>query len=375
MAKKTAKKTIRSSTSKRSTKTSSPTGPKTPAALTRIDRKLVDLLNERAELAEEIGKKRLKTNSIPFSTAEVAAMLDTVADRNKGPLSDRAIRAIFREIQSGCRTLVKQLRIAHLGPQFSYSHLASIERFGQEVEFIPVSTIGAVFDEVDRGTADYGLVPLENSTDGRVSDTLERFVEMPLKICGEIALPIHHALLGTGLRSEITEVYSKPQALSQCRKWFARHVPSARLVEVASTAGAAELAKKKPGTAAVASVQAGTFYGLDILAEAIEDNPNNVTRFSVIGPNPALRTGNDKTAVLFQLDDRFGALAEALAVFKRHRVNLTWIESFPIPGTVRAYLFFVEMEGHQDDLRLRRACASLEKKTVQLRILGSFPVE
>ncbi|HLA85704.1 MAG TPA: prephenate dehydratase domain-containing protein, partial [Thermoguttaceae bacterium] len=206
-----------------------------------------------------------------------------------------------------------------------------------------------------------------------VADTLDMFTRLPLQICGEVELPIHHALLAKCSRGEIREVYSKPQALSQCRNWLAKHLPAARGVEVTSTSTAAELAAAKPGAAAIASVQAGTHFGLTVLAEQIEDNPNNVTRFCVIGKEPAERTGRDKTAIMFQLENRSGALADALNVFKRCRVNLTWIESFPMPGTDRAYLFFVEMEGHHGDLGVRRALASLAKKTVRMTTLGSFP--
>ncbi len=362
-------KTTGSPTKKRATSAKVPT----TAGLGRVDRKILELLNQRAELAQAIGQSRLQTSTIPFSTGEVNQMLDDLVERNDGPLSDAAVRSVFRELQSGCRALVKPIRVAHLGPEYSYSHLAAMSRFGQSVDFVPVGTIQAVFDEVDCGHADYGLVPLENSTDGRIADTLDMFTRLPLRICGEVALPIHHTLLGTESRSAIREVYSKPQALSQCRKWLARHLPSARPVEMASTSTAAELAKRTAGAAAIASVQAGVHYGLDVLAENIEDNQGNVTRFSVIGSKAAQRTGNDKTAVMFELDDRSGALAEALAIFKRNRVNLTWIESFPIPEAKRAYLFFLEMEGHEDDLRVRRAMASLEKRTVLFRVLGSFP--
>jgi chorismate mutase / prephenate dehydratase len=187
-------------------------------------------------------------------------------------------------------------------------------------------------------------------------------------------MEIHHALLGKCLRTEVKEVYSRPQALSQCRNWLTKHLPGARTIEVTSTSTAAQLAKEKPGAAAIASLQAGMHYGLDALAERIEDNPGNTTRFAVIGEHSAPRTGHDKTVLLFQVEHRPGALAEAMVVFKRHRLNLTWIESFPIPGSSRAYLFFVEMEGHETDSRVRRAVAILQRRTLRLEILGSFPV-
>ncbi len=260
-----------------------------------------------------------------------------------------------------------------MGPMYSYSHLAAIHRFGQSVEFVPVATIAAVFEDVDRGHSDYGLVPVENSTDGRIADTLDMFTRLPVRICGEIDLKIHHFLLGKCPRTDVKEVYSKPQAISQCRNWLAKHLPAARTIEVTSTSTAAQLAAEKPGAAAIASIQAGVHYGLEILAENIEDNPGNITRFAIIGGDRPERTGNDRTALLFQTEHRPGALDEAMKIFKRYKLNLTWIESFPVPGMARVYLFFVEMEAHETDIRFRRAIAALQKKTLRLEILGSFP--
>jgi chorismate mutase/prephenate dehydratase len=283
------------------------------------------------------------------------------------------VRTIFCELLGGCRSLVRQLRIAYLGPAYSYSHLAALRRFGQSVEYVPVGSIPAVFEEVDRRHCDFGLVPVENSTDGRIADTLDMFTRLPVRICAQVEMEIHHTLLGKCPRTEITEVYSRPQALSQCRNWLAKHLPGARTIEVTSTSTAAQLAKEKPGAAAIASLEAGVHYGLDCLAEKIEDNPGNSTRFAVIGGESPGRSGDDRTAMLFQVEHRPGALAEAMNIFKRNRVNLTWLESFPIPGSERAYLFFVEMEGHETDARLRRAVSSLRSKALRLEILGAFP--
>ncbi len=213
---------------------------------------------------------------------------------------------------SGCRSLVAEPRIAFLGPLYSFSHLAAIHRFGQSVEYVPVGTIAAVFEEVHRKQSDFGLVPVENSTDGRVADTLEMFTRMRVRICGEVELRIHHILLGKCPRTEVREVYSKPQALSQCRNWLAKHLPAARTIEVTSTSTAAQLAGEKPGAAAIASLQAGMHHGLDVLAENIEDNPANTTRFAVIGDHVSPPTGNDRTAMLFQTEHRPGALADAM---------------------------------------------------------------
>jgi chorismate mutase/prephenate dehydratase len=262
--------------------------------------------------------------------------------------------------------------VAYLGPQYSYSHLAASERFGDGVTLAPVTTIAAVFEEVNRRQADYGLVPIENSTDGRVVDTLDMFARLPVQICGEVRLRIHHYLLGKCSRDQVREVYSKPQALSQCRDWLAKHLPGVRTVEMTSTAAAAQLAVDRQGAAAVASKQAGVSYGLGVIAANIEDNRNNITRFAVIGNKPAQRSGNDKTSLMFEVPHAPGALADVMAIFKRNKLNLTWIESFPIAGTTSEYRFFVELEGHPSDLKIRRALASLEKKTVRLEILGAY---
>lgn len=290
-----------------------------------------------------------------------------------GPLPERTLRAILRELGSGCRALIRQLRIAFLGPEYSYSHLAAMHRFGRSVEFVPVGSIAAVFEEVNAGHCHFGLVPIENSTDGRIADTLDMFTRMPLRICGEVEMRIHHTLLGKCRRQEVREVYSRPQALSQCRNWLAKHLPQVRTIEVPSTSTAAQLAGSKPGAAAIASHQAGVHYGLDVLAENIEDNRANTTRFAVIGDEICPRTGDDRTALMFQTEHRFGALADVLQVFKRNRLNLTWIESFPVPESARAYLFFVELEGHESDVRVRRALRLLKSKTLRLEVLGSFP--
>jgi chorismate mutase/prephenate dehydratase len=336
-----------------------------------IDRQIAELIQRRAELA--------KNGGLADTTAASAAGLDNmpvtdIIDETAGPLPKSTVQAIFRELLSGCRGLVHPLRIACLGPIYSYSHLAAMHRFGRAVEFVPVGTIAAVFEEVRQQHADFGIVPVENSTDGRIADTLEMFTRLPVRICGQLEMHIHHTLLGKCPRGEIREVYSKPQAISQCRNWLAKHLPLARTVEVTSTATAAQLAGEKPGAAAIASRQAGVEYGLDVLAANIEDNPHNVTRFVVIGGQIPDRTGNDRTAILFQMEHRPGTLADALNVFKRGRLNLTWIESFPLPGSDRAYLFFVEVEGHPSDRRLQRATTALARKALRLEILGAFPV-
>jgi chorismate mutase/prephenate dehydratase len=242
------------------------------------------------------------------------------------------------------------------------------------VDFVPVGSIQAVFEEVNRGHVDFGLVPVENSTDGRISDTLEMFTRLPLRICAEARLRIHHNLLSKGPQSDVRRVYSREQGLSQCRTWLSKNVPQAQLIPVASTATAAELATREPYTAAVASRQAGAHYGLQIVASNIEDVENNTTRFAVIGEQPSARTGRDKTAIMFQIPHKPGSLSDALMVFKKNRVNLTWIESFPSREAEQEYLFFIDFEGHPTEPRIKRTLAALERRSERLVILGSYPM-
>ncbi len=370
---KTAKKSLPATNSR------GPTLAGLRSKIDRLDQELLKLMNERAKVALEIGKLKTDSGLSAYAPAREDEVLCRLSTLNKGPLGERCVRAVFRELISGSRSLEKDLRVAYLGPAYSYSHLAAIHRFGQSVELVPVSTIAAVFEEINRRHADFGIVPIENSTDGRVGDTLEMFARMPARICGEVQLRIHHNLLGRCSRADVEEVYSKPQALSQCRNWLARHLSGARTIEVTSTSTAAQLAQDKPGAAAIASLQAGVHYGLDVLAADIEDNKANLTRFAVIGDETGPRSGNDKCALMFEVAHRAGALADAMNVFKRNRLNLTWIESFPIARPEGGYLFFVELEGHESDARVRRAIMALGRKAIRLDVLGSYakmaPVE
>lgn len=335
--------------------------------LAKLDREILALVNQRAALtaAREQG-------TADGATAGDGQTLDGIVAQNSGPLAGEAVRAIFREVLSGSRAVARPTRVAFLGPEFTYSHLAAIARFGQSVEQVPVGTIAAVFEEVERRQAEFGIVPIENSTDGRVADALECLARSSVKICAEVPLGIHHCLLGSGARSDVERVYSKVQPLSQCRNWLSSHLPDARLCEVASTGEAARKAAEEPRSAAIASQQAGVHHGLKLLARNIEDNSDNVTRFAVISVETGPRTGKDKTALVFEIAHQPGALADAMGIFKRHRLNMTWIESFPVPGQRGTYLFFVEFQGHASELRARRALASLEKRASRLTILGSY---
>jgi len=341
--------------------------------LKSLDREIVKLINQRTELTIEQLKSTDEPQTLMFSTQAEAELWQRLDEANKGPLSSVAIRSVYREILSAARSRIRTLRVAYLGPPFSFTHLAAIERFGKSADLIPVNTIASVFEEVNRGHADYGIVPIENSTDGRIVDTLDMFTRLPLRICGEVQMAVHHNLLSRSPRSEIVEIYSKPQALSQCRDWLARNMPQARLIEVTSTSTAAQLARDKPGAAAVASRQAAVQYELQIIADSIEDNTHNVTRFAVIGDDSTEPTGRDRTALLLQIPHTPGSLSEALTAFKKNKINLTWIESFPLRGPEVGYLFFLDFEGHAGETPIKRTLNDLEKKAVRLEVLGSYP--
>ncbi len=341
----------------------------------KLDIQILRLINERAGLAAKIGKVKSETNDSVFSPAREEEVLSNVLAANKGPLPEVTIRAIYREIISGSRALQKIDKVAFLGPEYSFSHIAALHRFGRAAEYSGVTNIAAVFEEVNRKHVDYGVVPLENSTDGRVADTLDMFVRLPqIKVCSEVRLRVHHNLLANCEQPEIVRIYSKPQALSQCRNWIAKNVPQATLHEVSSTTTAAQFAKTQPGAAAIASREAAVQYGVRILFANIEDSPHNETRFAVIGPHDAGRTGNDKTAVMFMIPHSPGSLADILNLFKQNKVNLTWIESFPYPSAKGEYVFFVDFEGHQEDPKVKKTLNALQGQAEKIYVLGSFPV-
>jgi chorismate mutase/prephenate dehydratase len=340
--------------------------------LDRVDTELVAAINRRAEIARQIGEKKRGGSQNVFDPAREAQVLQQAQENNPGPLSDSTVRAVFREIVSASRAVQAPTHVAYLGPEFTFSHLAAIEKFGQSAELVPVGSIAAVFEEVERGQSQFGVVPMENSTDGRVADTLECFSRSRVRICAGIPLRIHHCLLSSGARDEVRTVFSKPQPLSQCRNWLARHLPQAELRETSSTADAAKAAKDDRRTAAVASAQAAAHYGLPVLVPNIEDNPNNVTRFVVISALTSRPTGRDKTTVLFEVAHKPGALVKAMMNFERNGLNMTMIDSYPVPGSLGSYLFFVEFVGHEEDPPVRRALASLRKKAHRVEVLGSY---
>lgn len=342
--------------------------------LERVDEQLVALMNKRAALYLQKMKGVTSPAKVVFTDQDQTLLWNMIDRINQGPLTPAELKIIFRPLLSAGRQRIRNTRVAYLGPAYSFTHQAAITRFGEMADLVPVSTIAAVFEEVNRGHVDFGLVPIENSTDGRIVDTLDMFTRLPLRVCGEVQVHVHHNLLARCERSEITEIYSKPQALSQCRDWLAKNMPQARLIEVTSTSTAAQLARDKPRAAAVASYQAAIQYDVQIIAECIEDNRDNVTRFAVIGDSVAQPTGRDRTAILLQIPHKPGSLSDALEAFRRNKINLTWIESFPLRQPQVGYLFFLDFEGHVSEPRIKRTLKELEELPPdRLEVLGSYP--
>lgn len=345
------------------------------AGIDAIDRELVELLNRRAELAMAIGEQKSHAGKRVFAPDREKRVLQSLQKHNRGPLEEAHLRAIFREIISSCLSLEKPLRVAFLGPNGTYSEQAALARFGSGAELVSAGSIDAVFADVERGRVDYGILPVENSTEGVVAQTLDRFIVSPLTIKAEVLLRVDHCLLARQQNPpRLRRIVSHPQSLAQCREWLARTYPDVPVEEVASNAVAAATAARSSTTAAIAGRQAAERYGLQIVASNIQDLPNNVTRFLVVsldGLSP--RTGDDKTSILFSVPHEAGALAKILEVFARARINLSTIESRPLRGRAWEYVFFLDLEGHLSDRAMARALAELESLTQFLKVLGSYP--
>ena len=284
----------------------------------------------------------------------------------------QSVGAVLREVALGCRSLLRAPRVAAPGTPYGLGHLAAIQHFGPGAECMPVDGAAAVFEELRRKQSDFGLIPLDGSADGRLFDAFEALLQSELKLCGKTTLDIRFSLLGRCPRGEAREVYGVPTALSHCRKWLSQHVPSARAIEVTNVSTACHLAGEKPGAAALGSREAGVYFKLEVLAENIESDPFGVARFAVIGASLPPKSKNDRTALMFQLNHKPGALADALAVLKRNKINLMWIESLPTGGEDRSAWFFAEIEGYAADKRLGRKLASLRSKTLRVETLGSY---
>ncbi len=339
-----------------------------------IDERIVDLINERARVVAEIGALKRAEGTPIYAPHREQAVIRRALERNAGPLSDRAVEAVFRELMSGSFALERPIRVGYLGPPGSFSHVAAVAQFGSSVDFDDVSEIRTVFTDVKRGRLDYGMVPIENSTVGGVADTLDAFTEPgEINVYAEVLVAIRHHLLAMSPSEPIEKIYSRPEIFSQCRAWLFAHYPSATLVPTPSSSHAVLLARDEPGSAAIASELAGQLHGMEVLFEDIEDNPNNVTRFFVLARERAEPSGDDKTSFMLVTKNEPGALAEALAAFRTADVNLTHIDKRPSRRENWTYAFFLDAEGHRDDPKMVLAKDRALPAVESLRVLGSYP--
>ncbi|UCD15677.1 MAG: prephenate dehydratase [Candidatus Omnitrophota bacterium] len=339
-----------------------------------IDKKILSLLNQRAEEVIRVNKLKKRDNLEIFSSERESLILDRLKKTNKGPLLSEDIDLIFKEVLSVCRSLRKGLRIVYLGPEGTFTHLAAIRKFGKKPQYIPAESINEIFEKVEREEAEYGVVPIENSIEGVVNYTLDMFLASNLKICSEISMNISHSLLGTSSKS-LKRIYSNPQVFAQCRKWIGRNMPNIDLVATASTAKAALAVKKDSQGACIGNKILANIYGLRVIASSIEDFSSNITRFLVIARNDSSASGRDKTSILFSIKDKVGALHDSLAAFKRCGINLTKIESRPSKKKAWDYYFFVDFQGHRSLPAVQKVLKSLEKRCTFVKILGSYPRE
>jgi len=338
-----------------------------------VDARLVELLNERAKLVVEIGKIKQQTNSPIYAPDREKAVLEKVRKLNGGPLPDRCLEAMWRELMSGSFALERPLKIGFLGPEGTFSHGAARRKFGASVDYVPLNSIPSVFEEVLRGHIDYGLVPVENSIGGGVVDTLDAFLTSSAKICAEVLITIHHNLLAQAGWEKVEKICSKAEVFSQCRKWLESTAGNRAIVPVESTTTAARMAKDNDAVAAIGSKQASELYDLPVIFENIEDNPDNVTRFFVIAREPAKKTGDDKTGIMFTTAHKPGALADVLDVFKLKGINLTDIEKRPSKKVNWEYYFFIDAQGHAGDAKMQEAIEEAKTHCLQLTVLGSYP--
>tara|TARA_B100001248_G_C27352806_1_gene442226 strand:+ start:146 stop:1225 length:1080 start_codon:yes stop_codon:yes gene_type:complete len=342
-----------------------------------IDSDIVDLLNKRAKEAVNISKEKQKSdNSDNFYNAErEAQVIRRIKELNKGPLTDKEISSIYQEIMSACLSLEAPLKVSYLGPQGTYTQAATQSHFGNSILSVPKSNVEDVFSSVEQRESHYGVVPVENSTQGIVSSTLDMFMSSNLKISGEIEIPIHHNILSKSEKfSQIKKVYAHPQSFSQCKTWLEKNLPKAEKINASSNAEAALIASKDKSAAAIASEIAAEIYGLGILSRSLEDNHNNSTRFLVIGDRDTEPSGADKTTIIVSTKNDSGALYNLLEPLSQHQVSMTRIESRPSRNNNWEYLFYLDLDGHIKDQSLMKASEEIKKQASLYRFLGSYPI-
>ena len=347
--------------------------PKHRKAIDKLDAHIVRLLNERTKHVLAIGEIKIKAGEEIYAPHRERVVLQRICRKNKGPITNESLRAIYREIMSSALSLEKSLAVAYLGPEATFTHQAAIRRFGASLRYSPQKTVADVFTEVSKNRADYGVVPVENSTEGVVTHTLDMFVESDLKIVAQIVLKVQHCLLSKYKRSHIKKLYSHPQSLGQCRGWVQANLPRVEIIETSSNARSAEFAAREKNSAAIAGVLAAEKYKVPVLEYDIQDNASNATRFLVLGRQCSPPTGNDRTSMMFSIVHRVGALYRALAPFRRFRINMTKIESRPSKRKAWEYFFFVDCDGHMNDRKVAKAISMLSEHCSYVKVLGSYP--
>ena len=347
----------------------------------RLDAQIVRLLNERTKHVLAIGNMKLKAGEEIYAPHRERAVLQRICQSNEGPVTDDQLCAIYREIMSSALALEKTMTIAYLGPEATFTHQAAIQKFGSSLHYTSQKTIADVFSEVSKTRADYGVVPVENTTEGVVTHTLDMFVDSDLKIVSQIVLPIQYCLAGNGKGKDVQRLYAHPQALAQCRSWVQKNLPRAEVFETSSNARSAELVahptvkntKLRGKVAAITGVLAAGKYGLRLLEQDIQDNAANATRFLVLGRQCSPPTGDDRTSLLISVADKSGALHQAIAAFRRYQINMTKIESRPSKRKAWEYFFFIDCDGHMHDRKVVKAIQALGRHCNFVRILGSYP--
>jgi chorismate mutase / prephenate dehydratase len=342
-------------------------------AIDRLDAQIIRLLNDRTRHVLEIGRIKLKSGTAIYAPHRERAVLQRLCRLNKGPLTNDSLRAIYREVMSSALAVEKSMTIAYLGPEATFTHQAALQRFGTSLRYAPLKTITDVFNEVSKRRADFGVVPIENSTEGVVTHTLDMFYDSDLRVVAQIVLPIQHCLLSHARREQIKKLYLHPQTLAQCRGWIQKNFPSAEIIETSSNARSAEFADREKNAGAIAGLLAAEKYKLPVLEHDVQDNAGNATRFLVLGRECGTATGHDRTSIMFCIADKPGALHSSLAPFRRYKINMTKIESRPSKRKAWEYFFFVDIDGHSSDRKVSTALRQLSEHCVFVKVLGSYP--
>ncbi|WP_168014443.1 prephenate dehydratase [Halomonas salinarum] len=343
-----------------------------------LDGEILRLISERAQCASQVAK--VKTSSDPdtvfYRPEREAQVLRRIMTLNQGPLDAEEMARLFREIMSACLALEQPVKVSYLGPEGTFTQQAALKHFGESAISLPMAAIDEVFREVEAGAVNYGVVPVENSTEGVVNHTLDSFMDSSMRICGEVVLRIHHHLLVSSntRRDKVSRIYSHPQSFAQCRKWLDAHYPHAERVPVSSNAEAAKLVKTEWHSAAIAGDMAAKLYGLDKIAETVEDRPDNSTRFLIIGNQDVPASGEDKTSIVVAMRNQPGALHDLLEPFHRHKIDLTRLETRPSRSGVWNYVFFIDFRGHRDNAQVAAVLEEVQLRCAELKVLGSYPV-